>query len=80
MQGVAITLFVKCKGSTGLTRLTGLKDETKNLVNPVNPVKNNCRVYYADLWGKKKEKLAALDDASMDSIEWQELKPTEPML
>lgn len=80
MQGVAITLFVKCKGSTGLTKLTGLKDETKNLVNPVNPVKNNCRVYYADLWGKKKEKLAALDDASMDSIEWQELKPTEPML
>ena len=80
MQGVAITLFVKCKGSTGLTRLTGLKDVTKNLVNPVNPVKNNCRVYYADLWGKKKEKLAALDDATMESIEWQELKPTEPML
>ena len=80
MQGVAITLFVKCKGSTGLTRLTGLKDETKNLVNPVNPVKNNCRVYYADLWGKKKDKLAALDDATMESIEWQELKPTEPML
>ena len=80
MQGVAITLFVKCKGSTGLTRLTGLKDETKNLVNPVNPVKNNCRVYYADLWGKKKEKLAALDEATMESIEWQELKPTEPML
>jgi predicted helicase len=38
----------------------------------------NCRVYYADLWGKKKEKLAALDDASMDSIEWKELKLTEP--
>ena len=78
MQGVAITLFVKCKGSTGLTRLTGLKDETKNLVNPVNPVKNNCRVYYADLWGKKKEKLAALDDATMESIDWKELKLAEP--
>ena len=80
MQGVAITLFVKCKGSTGLTRLTGLKDETKNLVNPVNPVKNNCRVYYADLWGKKKEKLAALEEATMESVEWLEIKPTEPML
>ena len=78
MQGVAITLFVKCKGSTGLTRLTGLKDETKNLVNPVNPVKNNCRVYYADLWGKKKEKLVVLDEATMESIEWKELKLTEP--
>ena len=75
MQGVAITLFVKCKGSTGLTRLTGLKDETKNLVNPV---KNNCRVYYADLWGKKKEKLVALDEATMESIDWKELKLTEP--
>ncbi len=80
MQGVAITLFVKCKGSTGLTRLTGLKDETKNLVNPVNPVKNNCRVYYADLWGKKKDKLAALDDATMESIDWKELNPIEPSL
>ena len=78
MQGVAITLFVKCKGSIGLTRLTGLKDETKNLVNPVNPVKNNCRVYYADLWGKKKEKLAALDDATMESLDWKELKLAEP--
>ena len=78
MQGVAITLFVKCKGSTGLTRLTGLKDETKNLVNPVNPVKNNCRVYYADLWGKKKDKLAALEEATMESVDWKELKLAEP--
>jgi predicted helicase len=40
----------------------------------------NCRVYYADLWGKKKEKLAALDEATMDSVKWQEVQPTEPML
>lgn len=45
-----------------------------------NREENNCRVYYADLWGKKKEKLAALDEATMDSIEWKEVEPTEPML
>ena len=39
-----------------------------------------CRIYYADLWGKKAAKLAALDNATMDTIDWQELHPTEPML
>ncbi|MBE6373653.1 MAG: DNA methyltransferase [Lentisphaerae bacterium] len=39
-----------------------------------------CKVYYADLWGKKKKKLAALESATMDSIKWQELNPVEPML
>ncbi|MCR5750778.1 MAG: N-6 DNA methylase [Kiritimatiellae bacterium] len=40
----------------------------------------NAKVYYADLWGKRKDKFAALESATMDSIEWQELNPTEPML
>ena len=40
----------------------------------------SAKVYYADLWGKKKEKLAALDDATMESVKWQEVQPTEPML
>ena len=42
--------------------------------------KKPCKVYYADLWGKKKEKLAALETATMDSTNWQELNPVEPML
>ncbi len=40
----------------------------------------SAKVYYADLWGKKKDKLAALDDATMESVKWQEVQPTEPML
>ncbi|MBR5549364.1 MAG: DNA methyltransferase, partial [Kiritimatiellae bacterium] len=40
----------------------------------------NAKVYYADLWGKKKDKLAALDAATMESVKWQEVQPTEPML
>lgn len=39
-----------------------------------------AKVYYADLWGKKKDKLAALDDATMESVKWQEVQPAEPML
>ena len=40
----------------------------------------DAKVYYADLWGKKKDKLAALDDATMESVKWQEVQPAEPML
>ena len=42
--------------------------------------KKPCMVKYADFWGKKKDKLAALETATMDSINWQELNPVEPML
>lgn len=38
----------------------------------------DANVYYADLWGKKKDKLAALDDATMESVKWQELQLAEP--
>ena len=40
--------------------------------------KHPCRVFYADLWGTRKEKLSFLDSATMESIEWQELSPAEP--
>ena len=67
MQGVAITLFVK-KGvlSHAETRRRGEGEGC------------NCRVYYADIWGKKKDKLAALDAAKMESIVWKELQLSEP--
>ena len=38
----------------------------------------DAKVYYADLWGKKKDKLAALDAAKMESIVWKELQLSEP--
>ena len=40
----------------------------------------DAKVYHADLWGKKKDKLAALDDATMETVKWQEVQPIEPML
>lgn len=38
----------------------------------------DAKVYYADLWGKKKDKLATLDAAKMESIVWKELQLSEP--
>ena len=71
MQGVAITLFVKKGGvaATASAKATAVKKDARD-----------AKVYYADLWGKKKDKLAALDAATMDSVKWQEVQPTEPML
>ena len=69
MQGVAITLFVKKGGvaATASAKATAVKKDAKD-----------AKVYYADLWGKKKDKLAALDDATMESVKWQELQLAEP--
>jgi type I restriction-modification system DNA methylase subunit len=35
-------------------------------------------VYYADLWGSRKEKYHALLDAEHTTLEWKELKPNTP--
>ena len=74
-QGVTITLFVKKDNSLAQSG----ECETSR-TSRTSREKNNCRVYYADLWGKKKDKLAALDDATMESIKWQELNPVDPLL
>ena len=88
MQGVAITLFVKKAtaavagrppyrgGESVGSRVP--RDRGGRAASPLAAA--NCRIYYADLWGKKKDKLAALDNATMDSIEWQEIAPVEPLL
>ena len=35
-------------------------------------------VYHADLWGKREDKFAALNDAMIKNIKWNELKYAEP--
>jgi len=70
-QGVAITMMVK-RGKTAATasvKATAVKENAKD-----------AKIYYADLWGRKKDKLAALEGLTMESVEWQEVNPTEPML
>ena len=65
MQGVSINLFVK-KGATS----RGVKAKRRN----------GCHVFYSDLWGLRRDKFAALETATMESIKWKELNPVEPML
>ena len=69
MQGVAITLFVKKGGvaATASAKATAVKKDAKG-----------AKVYYADLWGKKQDKLAALDAVTMESVTWKELQLVEP--
>lgn len=50
------------------------------MVRKPGKAKAHCRIHYADLWGKRAAKLSALDAATMDSVDWQEVKPTAPML
>ena len=88
MQGVAITLFVRKEtaavagqppyrgGESVRARVP--HDRDGRAASTLSAT--SCRIYYADLWGKKKDKLVALDNATMDSIEWQELQPMAPML
>lgn len=39
-----------------------------------------AKVRYAELWGTRDDKLNALCSLTLDSIEWKELTPSEPML
>ena len=84
MQGVAITLFVKCANVASVAKPnsnsqlgTGNTGTGNNSTLATFP---SCRVFYADLWGRRKEKFAALESATMENVKWQELNPTEPML
>lgn len=43
-----------------------------------NPDMGPTRVFYADVWGTKAEKLEWLSSHSLDNVEWQELNPTDP--
>jgi hypothetical protein len=53
--------------------------DAKGMTDKLATLPPACRVFYADLWGKRAEKFAALDAATLGSIEWQELTPAAPM-
>jgi len=41
-------------------------------------VKEMAKVLYYDLWGSREDKYKFLESASLDSVDWIELQPTEP--
>ncbi len=68
-QGVAILIAVREKdkpdyGSTAYKSRDGVKEMAK--------------VLYYDLWGRREDKYKFLESASLDNIDWIEVKPTEP--
>ena len=38
-----------------------------------------CRVFYADLWGKRKDKYAFLAEFDLNTTGWRQIKPTPPL-
>jgi predicted helicase len=68
-QGVAILIAVREKdkpdyGSTAYKSRDGVKEMAK--------------VLYYDVWGRREDKYNFLESASLDNIDWIEVKPTEP--
>ena len=41
-------------------------------------VQEMARVLYYDLWGRREDKYKFLESASLDNVNWIEVKPTEP--
>ncbi|MDM3859966.1 MAG: N-6 DNA methylase [Aphanizomenon gracile PMC644.10] len=68
-QGVSILIAVREKsnpdyGSTAYKSRDGIKEMAK--------------VLYYDLWGNREDKYNFLESASLDNVDWIEVKPTEP--
>jgi len=42
------------------------------------PSTKGCRIFHADLWGKREGKYKTLWDSKQDNIHWREIKPKSP--
>ncbi len=84
IQGVSINIFVKHNrrrdaslgGDASLRRQN--KDDKKSLLTDAGSVASHATVHYADLYGKRAVKYAALDTETLETVNWQILVPTEP--
>lgn len=47
-------------------------------VKKENSDESNAKVFYSDLWGKRKEKYLSLSQSFIQDTNWQELKPVTP--
>ena len=74
MQGVCISIFIK------LDSKNKPKAKTKNEVSIKWATYTNnpqCKVFYYDIYGSRKEKYDFLSKYNLDSIEWQNLNPQQ---
>jgi predicted helicase len=68
-QGVAILIAVREKSEP---------DYFSTAYKSRDGVKEMAKVLYYDVWGRREEKYKFLESASLDNINWIEVKPTEP--
>ncbi|MFN5242020.1 MAG: N-6 DNA methylase, partial [Aphanizomenon sp.] len=68
-QGVAILIAVREKSEP---------DYFSTAYKSRDGVKEMAKVLYYDLWGSREDKYKFLESASLDSVDWIELQPTEP--
>jgi predicted helicase len=68
-QGVAILIAVREKSEP---------DYFSTAYKSRDGVKEMAKVLYYDLWGSREDKYKFLESASLDNINWIEVKPTEP--
>jgi predicted helicase len=68
-QGVAILIAVREKSEP---------DYFSTAYKSRDGVKEMAKVLYYDVWGRREEKYKFLESASLDSVDWIELQPTEP--
>ncbi|MDB9522641.1 N-6 DNA methylase [Dolichospermum circinale CS-1225] len=68
-QGVAILIAVREKDKP---------DYFSTAYKSRDGVKEMAKVLYYDLWGRREDKYKFLESASLDNIDWIEVKPTEP--
>lgn len=68
-QGVAILIAVREKSQP---------DYGSTAYKSRDDVQEMAKVLYYDIWGSREEKYQFLDSASLDNVDWIELKPTAP--
>ncbi len=68
-QGVAILIAVREKSEP---------DYFSTAYKSRDEIKEMAKVLYYDLWGSREDKYKFLESASLDSVDWIELQPTEP--
>ncbi|MEA5528940.1 type ISP restriction/modification enzyme [Dolichospermum sp. UHCC 0684] len=68
-QGVSILIAVREKSEP---------DYFSTAYKSRDGVKEMAKVLYYDVWGRREDKYKFLESASLDSVDWIELQPTEP--
>lgn len=77
-QGVAISVFIKLDSKHKAKPAKIFSDKEPQIEWQSYANEPKCEVYHYDLFGKRKDKYAFLQDQSLESITWQKINPKPP--